>query len=36
MLATRFIVYGKFAHVVGFATFARNWIRGEFRIIEYK
>lgn len=35
-LVTRFIIYGKFAHVVGIATFCRNWLRGEFRIIEYK
>ena len=35
-LVTRFIIYGKFAHVVGIATFCLNWFRGEFRIIEYK
>jgi len=35
-LVTRFIVYGKFAHVVGIATYYRNALRGEFRIIEYK
>jgi len=36
LLAARFIIYGKFAHVVGIAIFCRNWLRGEFRIIEYK
>ena len=36
LLAARFIIYGKFAHVVGIATYCRNWLRGEFRIIEYK
>ena len=35
-LVARYIVYGKFAHVVGIAIFCRNWLRGEFRIIEYK
>jgi len=35
-LVSRFILYGKFAHVVGIATFYRNARRGEFRIIEYK
>ena len=35
-LVARFIVLGKFAHVVGIGTFCRNRLRGEFRIIEYK
>jgi len=35
-LVSRFIVYGKFAHVLGIFTFWRNRSRGEFRIIEYK
>ena len=36
LLVTRFILYSKFAHVLGIATFCRNRLRGEFRIIEYK
>ncbi|HEV2593837.1 MAG TPA: glycosyltransferase family 2 protein [Sphingomicrobium sp.] len=35
-LLARYIVFGKFAHVVGIATYCRNRLRGEFRIIEYK
>jgi GT2 family glycosyltransferase len=35
-LVSRFIVYGKFAHVLGIFKFWRNRSRGEFRIIEYK
>lgn len=36
LLVSRFILYSKFAHVLGFAAFCRNSLRGEFRIIEYK
>ena len=35
-LVARFIVYSKFAHVIGIARYWRNRLRGEFRIIEYK
>jgi len=35
-LVSRFIVYSKFAHVVGIARYWLNRFRGEFRIIEYK
>lgn len=35
-LAARFILYSKFAHVVGIAKYAANRLRGEYRIIEYK
>jgi GT2 family glycosyltransferase len=35
-LATRFIVYSKFAHVAGFARYVRNRLTGQFHIIEYK
>lgn len=35
-LMSRFIIHGKFAHVMGIFMFCRNWLRGEFRIIEYK
>jgi glycosyltransferase involved in cell wall biosynthesis len=35
-LVTRFILYSKFAHVVGIARYCWNRVRGEFRIIEYK
>lgn len=35
-LVARFIVYSKFAHVVGIARYWLNRLRGEFRIIEYK
>jgi GT2 family glycosyltransferase len=36
LLVSRFILYSKFAHVLGIFIFCRNWLRGEFRIIEYK
>jgi hypothetical protein len=36
LLMTRFILYSKFAHVVGIARYGWNRLRGEFRIIEYK
>ena len=36
MLVARFIVYSKFAHVLGIARYCWNRLRGEFRIIEYK
>jgi len=35
-LMLRFILYSKFAEVVGFAWYLRNRMRNEFRIIEYK
>jgi GT2 family glycosyltransferase len=35
-LVTRFILYSKFAHVVGIGRYCLNRLRGEFRIIEYK
>jgi GT2 family glycosyltransferase len=35
-LVAKFIVYTKFAHVVGFARYIRNRLTGQFRIIEYK
>lgn len=35
-LVGRFIVYSKFAHVVGILKFVRNKMRGEYRIMEYK
>jgi len=35
-LASRFILYSKFAHVVGIAKYAVNRLRGDYRIIEYK
>ena len=35
-LVTRFILYSKFAHVLGIARYCWNFLRGEFRIIEYK
>ena len=36
LLAMRFILYSKFAHVIGIARYCRNRLRGEFKIIEYK
>lgn len=36
LLVTRFILYSKFAHVLGIARYCLNRLRGEFRIIEYK
>jgi GT2 family glycosyltransferase len=36
MLVTRFILYSKFAHVIGIARYCWNRLRGEFKIIEYK
>jgi hypothetical protein len=36
LLSARFIVYSKFAHVVGVVRFCRNWLTGRFHIIEYK
>ena len=36
LLVTRFILYSKFAHVLGIARYYWNFLRGEFRIIEYK
>ena len=35
-LVARFIVYSKFAHVLGIAKYWANRIRGRFQIIEYK
>jgi GT2 family glycosyltransferase len=35
-LATRFILYGKFAEVIGVMRYGLNRMRGSFRIIEYK
>jgi GT2 family glycosyltransferase len=35
-LATRFILYSKFAHVIGIARYGWNRLRGGFHIIEYK
>jgi len=35
-LMARYIVYGKFAHVFGIFLFCKNWLSGDFRIIEYK
>ena len=35
-LAARFIVYSKFAHVLGIAKYWVNRIRGRYQIIEYK
>lgn len=35
-LASRFILYSKFAHVVGIAKYAVGRLRGSYRIIEYK
>ena len=35
-LASRFVVYSKFAHVVGIAKYVSNRLRADFRIIEYK
>jgi GT2 family glycosyltransferase len=34
--ATRFMLYSKFANFLGVLTFCLNWLRGSFRIIEYK
>jgi len=36
LLAARFVVAGKFAHVVGILRYGRNRMRGRFHIIEYK
>jgi GT2 family glycosyltransferase len=35
-LVTRFIIYGKFAHVLGIFRYGMNRLRGRFHIIEYK
>ena len=35
-LVTRFILYGKFAEVIGVAFYCLNRVRGSFRIIEYR
>lgn len=35
-LMSRFILYSKFAEVVGFGRYLRNRMRNDFRIIEYK
>jgi len=35
-LVARFILYSKFAHVLGIGRYYWNRVRGEFRIIEYK
>ena len=35
-LVTRFILYGKFAEVIGVARYCLNRVRGSFRIIEYR
>lgn len=35
-LFARFIVYSKFAHVLGIARYVRSRLTGQFRIIEYK
>jgi GT2 family glycosyltransferase len=36
LLVTRFILYSKFAHLVGIARYYYNRLRGRFEIIEYK
>ena len=36
LLVTRFILYSKFAHILGIGRYCWNRLRGEFRIIEYK
>jgi len=36
LLAARFIIYTKFAHVVGILRYCRNRLLGRFHIIEYK
>jgi GT2 family glycosyltransferase len=36
LLSARFIVYSKFAHVVGILRYCRNRLLGRFHIIEYK
>jgi GT2 family glycosyltransferase len=35
-LAARFMIYSKFANLLGVLRFCLNWLRGSFRIIEYK
>jgi hypothetical protein len=35
-LAARFTVISKFANFIGVLRFCLNWLRGSFRIIEYK
>lgn len=35
-MATRFMLYSKFANFLGVLTFCLNWLRGSFHIIEYK
>ncbi|MFL6720873.1 MAG: glycosyltransferase [Sphingomonas sp.] len=35
-LAARFMIFSKFANFVGVLRFCVNWLRGSFRIIEYK
>jgi hypothetical protein len=36
LLATRFILYSKFAEFVGVLRYCLNRLRGRFQIIEYK
>jgi GT2 family glycosyltransferase len=36
LLSARFILYAKFAHVIGILRFVRNRLRGSFHIIEHK
>jgi GT2 family glycosyltransferase len=36
LLSARFIVYSKFAHVIGIVRYYKNWLTGCFHIIEYK
>lgn len=35
-LVGRFLIYAKFAHVIGIARYVRNRVQGRFNIIEYK
>ena len=35
-LAARFMLFSKFANFIGVLRFGVNWLRGSFRIIEYK
>ena len=36
LLVTRFVIYSKFAHLIGIARYCYNRLRGRFEIIEYK
>jgi GT2 family glycosyltransferase len=36
LLVTRFVIYSKFAHLIGIARYYYNRLRGRFEIIEYK